>query len=339
MDYELMRGRTVLVTGATGFIGSHLTEILTELGADTRILIRQTSNMQYLQGCIDKLTIYKGDVTDRGSLTKALKDIKMTGSNEPIIFHLAAQAHVKESWTIPHVSFQTNVVGTLNLLEAIKDIDLKIYKMTFAGSSEEYGNQPQSEQAGNALNELSPIAPISPYGVTKVSADFLCQNYVDAYGIPISIVRMFNNFGPRQRLGFITPTIISQALSNPIIKLGDLRPRRDFLYVRDGAYGHIATALGGIAGDVYCIGFGKTISMADWADKIIKIGQKNQLWEKVDITLDTERFRPGNSELRWLKVDNSKLTRTTGWHTKYSWDEGLELTVKWFEKNRMLWRQ
>ena len=169
-----MRGRTVLVTGATGFIGSHLTEILTELGADTRILIRQTSNIQYLQGCIDKLTIYKGDVTDRGSLTRALKAIKMTGSNEPILFHLAAQAHVKESWTIPHVSFQTNVVGTLNLLEAIKDIDLKIYKMTFAGSSEEYGNQPQIDQAGNALNELSPIAPISPYGVTKVSADFLC---------------------------------------------------------------------------------------------------------------------------------------------------------------------
>lgn len=224
-------------------------------------------------------------------------------------------------------------------METIKNIDLKIHKMTFAGSSEEYGNQPQIDEAGNALNELSPIAPISPYGVTKVSADFLCQNYCDAHGIPITIVRMFNNFGPRQRLGFITPTIISQALSNTHIKLGDLRPRRDFLYVRDGAYGHIAIALEGNVGDVYCVGFGKTISMANWADKILKIGQINQFWEKVDITLDPGRFRPGNSELWWLKVDNSKLVKATGWRPKYSWDEGIEQTVRWFDENRTLWRQ
>ena len=178
--YDEIQGRTVLITGATGFIGSHLTEILVKLKADVRILVRPTTNLQYLQHCIPKLKIYKGDILDRSSLMKTFKDIKLNASPKPIIFHLAAQAHVKESWHIPYKSVNTNIIGTLNLLESIKDIELDLYKMSFAGSSEEYGNQTHLENAKQALDENSPIAPVSPYGVSKVAADFLCKNYVDA---------------------------------------------------------------------------------------------------------------------------------------------------------------
>ena len=181
---NIYKGKRVLITGHTGFKGSWMSLCLKKLGAEVYGISLEPNTEPNHWDLLDlNIPSYICDIRNLEKIEKLFQSIQ-----PDIIFHLAAQAHVKESWTIPHVSIQTNVVGTLNLLEAIKDIDLKIYKMTFAGSSEEYGNQPQIEQAGNALNELSPIAPISPYGVTKVSADFLCQNYVDAYGIPISIV-------------------------------------------------------------------------------------------------------------------------------------------------------
>ena len=331
-----LNGRTVLVTGASGFIGSHLADILIEQGADVHVLARYSSNMQNLQFCINRLHVHRADLSDLSSLINVCKFIKKKGSPAPMIFHLAAQAHVKQSWITPGLSVNTNFIGTLNLLEAVKETDLSLVKFSFAGSSEEYGNQPSIENSKNALNEESPVAPISPYGATKVAADFLCRNYFDAYGIPTLVVRMFNNYGPRQRPEFITPSVILQAIAGQKVLLGDLRPRRDFLFVRDGARAHIAAALYGKPGEVYCAGFGETISMCSWVDKILNIGSRLKLWSNREIEIDESRFRPGNTELWWLRVDSNKLQAITGWKPSITWDEGLEITIKWFAQQQQI---
>ena len=325
--------RTVLITGASGFIGSHLTELLVKSNADVRLLVRYSSNLQNIKNWLSQVMLYKGDLQDKGSLFRAFKDIKQNGSPDPIIFHLAAQAHVKQSWSTPEVFIRTNIMGTLNMLEAIRETGLQIYKMSFAGSSEEYGNQPSLAKANLSLSERSPVGPVSIYGTTKVAADFLCQNYFDAYEIPVVTVRMFNNFGPRQTSHFITPTVITQALLHDKVELGSLKPRRDFLFVRDGARAHIAAALKGKAGQTYCAGFGKTISMHDWVNKIIKCGQELRLWKNTKIVINEDRFRPGNTELWWLKVDYSKLKTDTGWSPTISLDMGIETTINWYARN------
>ena len=344
---KVLKKRTVLVTGADGFIGSHLTEELLEFGADVHVLVRPTSsgmlhNISHLQR---KITIHKADITDKQAVRQSLLEIKKDGTKKSIIFHLAAQAHVGESWKRVYETFNCNTVGVINLLQSIVDIKLRPYKVSFAGSSEEYGNVNSElkdhyrfdKSGGLILDEKSHLNPQSIYATSKVAADFLFRNFFRAYNVPCVVARKFNNYGPRQNPRFVTATIITQALEKKTIKLGHLGAKRDFTFVKDGAMGHIHVALFGKPGEVYCFGFGKTIKIKDWLDLILSIGKKEGYWGEKKLIYEKERGRLGKSEVEELRVDYSKLHYFTGWEPMYDWKKGLRETIKWYAENKEKW--
>lgn len=343
-----LKGRTVLVTGADGFVGSHLTEALISFGADVRVLVRPTSSemLHNLKNIRKKIKVYRADLTDRQAVKEAILTLKKNSSQKPLVFHLGAQAHVGESWVRSYETINTNVLGTLNLLESLLDSKLKPFKVVYAGSSEEYGNvDPElkknyrfDEGGGLVLDEKSPLNPQSVYAVSKVAGDFLSRNYYLAYGLPCVVCRKFNNYGPRQNPRFITATIITQALERKTINLGYLGAKRDFTYVKDGAMGYIHTGLFGVPGQVYCFGSGKVVMMKDWLELILKIGKELGYWGKRRVVYEKWRGRLGKSEVHELRVDYSKLNQLTGWKPSYPWQKGITETIKWYAENRETWK-
>jgi dTDP-glucose 4,6-dehydratase len=262
------------------------------------------------------------------------------------VFHLGAQAHVGESWHRPYETTITNVVGTLNLLQSIVDHGLELEKFDTAGTSEEYGNVREAvshhhdfdPEGGVVFHERSPLNPKSVYATSKVAADFLTMNYHDAFGIPGVVTRMFNNYGPRQNPRFVTGTIITQALLRPQIELGQLEPMRDFCFCSDGVRGHLTVAAHGIPGDVYVYGQGENVSMRDWADLILRVGEEEGHWPAGRELVSTPaRYRPGASEVIALRVGYEKLERETGWQPRVSWEEGIARTIAWYAENRDRW--
>jgi len=340
--------RPVFVTGAAGFVGSHLTEKLVELGARVHVFIRATSSCgaHNLAAVRDKVTIHRGDLADKQAVMVALRKLQMDGER-PVIFHLGGQAHVGESWARPYETIYTNVLGTINLLQSVVDLQLNCYKIDVAGSSEEYGNIRQDMRTqyqfddvtgGLILDERSPLNPKSVYGTSKVAEDFLARNYYAAYGIPCVVTRMFNNYGPRQSPRFITGTIITQALSRGYVELGCVETKRDFCYVADGVMGHIHAALFGKAGEVYVYGQGKNLSILEWYDLIIGLGRSGVYWDDVVLRRGTDsRERMGKSEVNELRVNYGKLNALTGWEPKLGWTTGLMETIEWYSENRDLW--
>jgi dTDP-glucose 4,6-dehydratase len=342
---DIYSGRTVLVTGADGFMGSHLTDALCHLDADVHAFVRATSsgalnNIGHLRS---KLTVHFADLTDKTSVDYLVRDLDGT---KPYVFHLGAQAHVGESWHRPYETVIANTIGTLNLLQSIVDNGLEIEVFDTAGTSEEYGNVREAvahhhdfdDAGGLILHERSPINPKSVYATSKVAADFLTMNYHDAFGLPAVVTRMFNNYGPRQNPRYVTGTIITQALERPEIELGQLEPLRDFCFCTDGVRGHLTVAAKGIPGDVYVYGQGENISMADWSDLIIRTGETHGFWPADRHVVSTEaRYRPGASEVMALRVGYEKLNRETGWMPKVSWEEGILHTIRWYAENRDRW--
>lgn len=344
---DLLAGRPVLVTGADGFVGSHLTEKLIEFGADVRVFVRPTSsgmlhNLGHLRG---QVRVLFGDLADKQAVKEALKTLK-DASLPPLVFHLGAQAHVGESWKRAYETINCNVIGTMNLLQSIVDLDLEVLRVDTAGTSEEYGNvleeqrdQYRFDPAGNLiLDERSPLNPQSIYATAKVAADFLTRNYHSAYGVPTVVTRMFNNYGPRQNPRFITGTIITQALSREVIELGYLDSKRDFCYVEDGALGHINVALFGNPGEVYVYGYGQNASIGEWLSMIMTIGVEEGYWPRREIrTNERERGRLGKSEVEELRVDYTKLNALTGWRPQFTWEDGLRRTIHWYANNQDKW--
>jgi dTDP-glucose 4,6-dehydratase len=266
--------------------------------------------------------------------------------DKPYLFHLGAQAHVGESWHRPYETVMANTLGTLNLLQSVIDHGVQLEKFDTAGTSEEYGNvnadvahhHDFDEKGSLILHERSPINPKSIYATAKVAADFLTMNYHDAYGLPGVVTRMFNNYGPRQNPRYITGTIITQALERSEIELGALDPLRDFCFCTDGVRGHLTVAAHGKPGDVYVYGQGENISMQDWADMILRIGEAEGLWAAGrEIVTAASRFRPGTSDVQELRVGYEKLNRETGWTPKVSWEEGVLRTIQWYAANRDRW--
>jgi dTDP-glucose 4,6-dehydratase len=344
---SIYAGRTCLVTGADGFIGSHLTEALVHCDANVVAFVRATSsgalnNIGHLR---ERLRVVFADLTDKTSIDYLLRDHLVPAADKPYIFHLGAQAHVGESWHRPYETVMANTVGTLNLLQSVVDQGLELEKFDTAGTSEEYGNPHESvahhhdfdEEGGLILHERSPINPKSIYATSKVAADFLTMNYHDAFGIPGVVTRMFNNYGPRQNPRYVTGTIITQALTRETVELGQLDPMRDFCFCTDGVRGHLTVAARGIPGDLYVYGQGKNISMRDWAELILRVGREQGHWEAREVVSTAERYRPGASEVMALRVGYEKLNRETGWEPRVSWEEGIARTIAWYAENRPRW--
>jgi dTDP-glucose 4,6-dehydratase len=341
-------GRTCLVTGADGFMGSHLTEALVHLDANVIAFVRATSsgalnNIAHLRR---RLRVVFADLTDRTSIDYCVRDHLVSAPDKPYVFHLGAQAHVGESWHRPYETVMANTVGTLNLLQSVVDHGVQLEKFDTAGTSEEYGNVRESvahhhdfdELGGLILHERSPINPKSVYATAKVAADFLTMNYHDAYGVPGIVTRMFNNYGPRQNPRYVTGTIITQALARPEVELGALEPLRDFCFTTDGVRGHLTVAAHGVAGDLYVYGQGKNISMADWSDLIIRTGVEHGFWgDDRHVVTNEKRLRPGVTDVMALRVGYEKLQRETGWEPKVSWEEGVLRTIHWYAANRERW--
>jgi dTDP-glucose 4,6-dehydratase len=344
---EHFAGRTCLVTGADGFMGSHLTEALVHLDANVIAFVRATSsgalnNIGHLRR---RLRVVFADLTDKTSIDYLMRELAQA-PDKPYVFHLGAQAHVGESWHRPYETVMANTVGTLNLLQSVVDHGVELEKFDTAGTSEEYGNVREAvahhhdfdDLGGLILHERSPINPKSIYATAKVAADFLTMNYHDAYGVPGVVTRMFNNYGPRQNPRYVTGTMITQALTRPEIELGALEPLRDFCFTTDGVRGHLTVAAHGVPGDVYVYGQGQNISMADWCDLIVRTGVEHGFWgDDRRVVTNEKRLRPGVTDVMALRVGYDKLKRETGWEPKVSWEEGVLRTIRWYAEHRERW--
>jgi dTDP-glucose 4,6-dehydratase len=344
---SVYEGRTCLVTGADGFMGSHLTDALVELGAEVVAFVRANSSgaLNNIGHLHTRIRPVFADLADKTSIDYLIRDLAKA-PDKPYVFHLGAQAHVGESWHRPYQTVRDNVLGTLNLLQSIVDHGLEVEKFDTAGTSEEYGNVREAvahhhdfdELGSLILHERSPINPKSIYATSKVAADFLTMNFYDAYGVPTLVTRMFNNYGPRQNPRYVTGTIITQALEREQIELGQLEPMRDFCFCTDGVRGHLMVTAHGIPGDVYVYGQGENVSMADWAALILRIGEEAGFWPAGrEIVTTSARHRPGASEVMALRVGYDKLRKETGWEPRISWEEGIRRTIAWYSVNRDRW--
>ena len=313
--------RKVLITGAGGFIGSHLTEKLVKLGAQVKAFVRYNSRndrglIEILPSHIkDKIEIIMGDLRDPEAVRNATKDID-------IVFHLGALIAIPYSYIHPREVVETNVMGTLNILNSARDYGVE--NIIHTSTSEVYGTAQYVP-----IDEQHPLQGQSPYSASKIGADKLAESFFRSFDLPISIVRPFNTYGPRQSARAVIPTIISQALTRNEIFLGSLFPTRDLTYVDDIVDGYIKVAVSDKAmGEVINLGSGFEISIGDLAKKILNVLKKN-----IKIVTHSDRVRPSKSEVERLFADISKAKKLIGWEPKISLDEGLSYTIEWYKKN------
>ena len=311
----------ILITGATGFIGSHLAEFCVEKGFSVVAFDRYNSNNNW--GWLEnskyknEMEIVLGDVRDYDSVSKAMK-----GCN--IVFHLAALIGIPYSYISPLAYIRTNVEGTYNVLESAKNYRLD--QILITSTSETYGSAKYVP-----IDEKHPLSGQSPYAASKIAADQLALSYYLSFNLPIKIVRPFNTYGPRQSLRAIIPTIITQALkNNGNIKLGNLNPTRDFLYVKDACASFLEICKSKkLFGEIVNVGVNSEISMKDLAKKIVKIINCD---ESTKIRKDSKRIRPARSEVERLCCNNKKILKTTAWKPSFNLDRGLKETIDWFKK-------
>lgn len=309
----------VLVTGADGFIGSHLTEALLKEGYVVRALAQYNSFnywgwLEYIEPS-DRLEVVTGDVRDPNYCREICKDIE-------IVFHLAALIAIPYSYVASDSYIDTNVKGTLNICQAARDCGVK--RILVTSTSEVYGTARYVP-----IDETHPLQPQSPYSASKIGADAIAMSFYNAFKLPITIVRPFNTYGPRQSARAVIPTIITQIAGGmKEIKLGDTRPTRDFNYVEDTCRGFIEIAKCDKAiGETFNIGSNSEISIKDTLELI-----KDIMLSDVRFVTEEQRIRPENSEVFRLWCDNSKIRELTGFEPKYSIREGLQKTVEWFTK-------
>jgi NAD dependent epimerase/dehydratase len=310
--------KTVVVTGAGGFIGSALVERLVQDGAHVRAMLRYTSRGQ--RGCLDDLDnavmenvdVTLGDVRDPDGVRAVLRDADA-------IFHLAALVGIPYSYEHPQEVIDTNVVGTSNVLLAAKELGT-LERIVLTSTSEVYGSALRVP-----MDEEHPLQAQSPYSATKIAADALGLSFHRSFSLPIAIVRPFNAYGPRQSARAVIPTIISQALTGMTLKLGTLETRRDFTFVEDTARGFVAVASSDAAlGKVVNIGSGTDISIGEIVTKVGEI-----VGEELEVAEEAQRIRPVKSEVSRLLADASLARELAGWQPEVSLDDGLRRTTDW----------
>jgi NAD dependent epimerase/dehydratase len=317
-----LKGKKVLITGSEGFIGSHLTERLVELGAEVTALVQYNSfnNWGWIDTFDEKIknsiNVITGDIREYDNVKRMVR-------GQDVIFHLAALIAIPYSYVSPMAYVRTNVEGTTNILEACRNYDIQ--KIVHTSTSETYGTALYVP-----IDEKHPMQGQSPYSASKIAADKMAESFYRSFGTPVAVIRPFNTYGPRQSARAVIPTIISQILSGKReIRLGSLTPTRDFNYVKDTVEAFISVAESDkTIGQVVNAGSNHEISIGDLANKIIEI-----FGEDVNIICDEERFRPEKSEVNRLWADNKKIKRLTGWQPKYTLDEGLKETIDWIKNN------
>ena len=314
--------KKVLVTGADGFIGSHLTESLLEKGYKVKAFSYYNSFNTW--GWLDTLPkeklsqieIFTGDIRDPNGVRIAMRDVDM-------VFHLAALIAIPFSYHSPDSYVDTNIKGTLNVLQAARDFDLE--RVLVTSTSEVYGTAQYVP-----IDEKHPLQGQSPYSATKIGADRLAESFYRSFETPISIVRPFNTYGPRQSARAVIPTIITQLLAGQTdIKLGALTPTRDFNYVKDTAAGFIAIAESDQAiGEEINIATQQEISIGDLAGEIIE-----QINPSARIICEEERLRPQKSEVNRLIGSNEKIKKLTDWKQQYTFAQGIAETIAWLREH------
>lgn len=318
-------GKTkVLVTGADGFIGSHLTEALLSAGYQVRALSYYNSfnDWGWLEGINNPdLEVVSGDVRDPDFCRHITRGCSL-------VFHLAALIAIPYSYVAPDSYVDTNIRGTLNMLQAARDCNVE--RIVVTSTSEVYGTALYVP-----IDENHPRQPQSPYSATKIGADALAKSFYNAFELPVVIARPFNTYGPRQSARAIIPTIITQiAAGHREIKVGDLTPTRDFNFVTDTAAGFIALATApGIEGREINIATGREVTMEETLHTIARLMGADIKW-----VTDPERIRPSKSEVRRLLGDNKLITSLTDWRPRISLEEGLSKTIDWFVKPENLAR-
>ncbi len=310
-------GKRVLVTGAGGFIGSHLAERLVELGAEVTGMVRYNGPGRW--GWLDestqasKITIMAGDITDQ-------EFVKMAMDGMDCVFHLAALIAIPYSYQAPRSYIRANVEGTLNVVQSARELGTP--RVVHTSTSEVYGTARYVP-----IDEKHPLQGQSPYSASKIGADKIAEAYHLSFGVPLVTVRPFNTFGPRQSARAVIPTIITQVASSGKVKLGNLTPTRDLNFVSNTVDGFLAAATTDAAiGQTINLGTGREISIGDLAQLIGTLMGKPAVVET-----ENQRLRPENSEVERLLADPSLAHELLGWTAKVSLEEGLSETIRWME--------
>ena len=323
---DFWKDKHVLVTGAGGFIGSHLVEALLTQGAHVRAFVRYTSRKdpgllrQLSPEDFCKLEIIPGDLRDEHAVRSAVKGCR-------VVFHLGALISIPYSYLHPVEVASTNFMGTLNVLTACREQGVE--RLVHTSTSEVYGTARHVP-----IDEGHPLQGQSPYSASKIGADKLAESFFCAYNLPVVTVRPFNTFGPRQSARAVIPTIITQALVKDAVQLGNLSTTRDFTYVSDTVRGFLLAGEAEHAeGGVFNLGTGEEISVGDLARKIIGMVDRS-----LETSVDSERLRPEASEVMRLLSDNSLALERLGWRPEVTLDEGLSRTIAWIREHLDLYR-
>lgn len=317
MDWH---NQTVLVTGAAGFIGSRLTETLVQQGAQVRAFVRYTSRgelglLKYLPSAIlSEIELVFGDLRDAEAIEQAAK-------RADLIYHLGALISIPYSYLHPVEVVQTNILGTLNVLQACRKFDCRLIHTS---SSEVYGTALKVP-----IDETHPLQGQSPYSASKIGADKLVESYYRSFGVRAVTIRPFNTYGPGQSARAVIPTIITQALTKQTVYLGNLDALRDFTYVDDTVDAFIkAGQTDGIDGETFNLGSGSEISIRDLAAHIFDL-----IGTTPEVEVDDERIRPALSEVQRLLADNSKARQVLAWSPQVDLREGLSRTIQWIREH------
>ena len=317
-------GKKVLVTGAGGFIGSHLTEALVIAGATTTAMVRYNSgsligNLAF-SDARKEMRVVSGAIEDSDFVYGVIK-------GQDIVFHLAALIAIPYSYEAPRTYVRTNIEGTLNVLEAARRYD--VARVVHTSTSEVYGTALRTP-----IDENHPLQGQSPYSASKIAADKLAESYYRSFATPVTTLRPFNTFGPRQSARAFIPTIISQALERDEIRLGSLTPERDMTFVSDTVAGFMAAAaMPGIEGMTINLGTGKAYSVGWFAKRILELMDVDK-----PLVQDDERLRPALSEVMKLVSDNTRARDTMGWSPTVSLDDGLRQTIEFVRKHPLFYQ-